>query len=203
MELVAVSARRKREHRFYLLRAALAALVLLCASLGLAEGTMVPIELQAELLAKISSYDRNFGARSPARVPILLVAHPGDPTSVPAVLEMQRALAGLASVGGRLHDERVVIFSTLPALLDVFQQNQPAIVYFGPGFRDQIESISAAFDGQSVLTVSAVPGDVARGIVLGFELVSSKPKLLVHLSQARKQNVDFRAEVLKLVQIYQ
>jgi len=39
--------------------------------------------------------------------------------------------------------------------------------------------------------------------VLGFELVSSKPRLLVHLSQARKQNVDFRAEVLKLVQIYQ
>jgi hypothetical protein len=44
---------------------------------------------------------------------------------------------------------------------------------------------------------------VPAGIVLGFDLVSGRPKLVVNLSQARRQHVDFRAEVLKLMKVYE
>jgi hypothetical protein len=37
--------------------------------------------------------------------------------------------------------------------------------------------------------------------VLGFELVSGRPKLVIDLAQAKRQNVLFRAEALKLMRI--
>jgi hypothetical protein len=39
--------------------------------------------------------------------------------------------------------------------------------------------------------------------VLDFDLISDKPKLLVHLGQARKQKVAFGAEILKLMQVHE
>jgi hypothetical protein len=39
-------------------------------------------------------------------------------------------------------------------------------------------------------------------MVLGFDLVSGHPKLLVKLEQARKQQVSFPASVLSLMKVY-
>ena len=44
---------------------------------------------------------------------------------------------------------------------------------------------------------------VPKGAVLGFDLVSGKPKLLVHLTQAKKQNAAFKAEALKLMKVFE
>jgi len=52
-----------------------------------------------------------------------------------------------------------------------------------------------------VLTAGAMTEYVSEGIVLGFDLVSGRPKILVHLEQARKQNVVLTAQLLKLAVI--
>ena len=52
-----------------------------------------------------------------------------------------------------------------------------------------------------MLSVAADPGEVPKGIVLGFDLVSGKPKIVVHLGQAKKQEVSFKAEFLKLAKV--
>jgi hypothetical protein len=57
--------------------------------------------------------------------------------------------------------------------------------------------------GLYIISVSPVPEDVARGIVLGFEVVSGKPKLLVNLPRARQQNVAFKPELLRLARVIQ
>jgi hypothetical protein len=44
---------------------------------------------------------------------------------------------------------------------------------------------------------------VPAGIVLGFDVVSGRPKLLVNLTQAKRQNVSLRAEALKLMKVYE
>ena len=41
------------------------------------------------------------------------------------------------------------------------------------------------------------------GMVLGFDLVSGRPKLLIHVAQARKQNVSFPGSVLSLMKVHQ
>jgi hypothetical protein len=53
------------------------------------------------------------------------------------------------------------------------------------------------------LTVAPDQELVRHGVVLGFELVSGKPKLFLNLPQANRQNVALSAEVMKLMTVYQ
>jgi hypothetical protein len=64
-----------------------------------------------------------------------------------------------------------------------------------------IEGIRDALSGISVLSVGAVADYALRGAVLGFDLVSGKPKIVCNLTQAKKQDVAFKAEVLKLMRV--
>jgi hypothetical protein len=60
-----------------------------------------------------------------------------------------------------------------------------------------------ALAGTDLLTVSAVAGYVRNGIVVGFDVLGGRPRMLVHLSQAKAQHVDFQATVLRLMTVYQ
>jgi hypothetical protein len=167
-----------------------------------AQGMAVPPGTQAELLAKLAGFDRNFAARAGGKAVILLVAMPGNSESMRAALEMKAALGRQERVGDLPHDEQIVTHTSAEALVELVRVRRAAIVYFGPGFEKQIPALSAAFASVNVLTVGANPAYVPGGIVLGFDLVSGRPKLLVHVLQARKQHVSFPASVLNLMKVY-
>ena len=179
------------------------AVVLALSSSGRAEEVAVPVALQAQLLAKVASYDRHFAARAGERAKVLLVVLPGNSESSRKASEMQRELGSIAQIAGLEHDETVFAYSGAASLKTACENEHAAIVYLGPGFGSEIDAIRTTLSGVDVLTASAVADHVARGIVLGFDLVSGKPKLLVNLTQARAQNVDFSSSVLKLMKVYE
>jgi hypothetical protein len=166
-----------------------------------ADDVPVPVELQATLLAKVAAYDRNLAARSGDRVRILLVGKPSDPTSMPFVRQMAQALAAVGVFGKLPHEEEIVEYKSADDLAQKCRTGRISIVYLGPGFHNDIEALRTVFESMSILTVTATPGEVPRGIVLGFDLVYGKPKLVLHLGQARKQKIDLVAEVLKMMRI--
>jgi hypothetical protein len=75
-------------------------------------------------------------------------------------------------------------------------------VYLTPGFDDDVPRIGASLRGVDVLSLGAVPDYVSQGVVLGFDLESGKPKILINLDQAKQQNVSFPADVLRLMKVY-
>ena len=162
----------------------------------------VPPGTQAELLAKLAGFDRNFAARAGSKAVILLVAMPGNSDSMRAALEMKAALGRQEKVGDLPHEEQIVTLGSAEALVETVRARRAAIVYLGPGFEKQIPALSSAFSSVNVLTVGSNPAYVPAGIVLGFDLVSGRPKLLVHVLQARKQRVSFPASVLNLMKVY-
>jgi YfiR/HmsC-like len=166
-----------------------------------AQSMSVPTEAQAELMAKLAGFDRNFAARAGSKALILLVAVADNPASTRAALELKAALSRLPKVGDLPHEEQIVTYSTATVLADLVRARKAAIVYFGPGFEKQIPALRDAFSSLNVLTVGGVPDYVASGIVLGFDLVSGRPKLLIHLVQARRQQVSFPASVLNLMKV--
>ena len=166
-----------------------------------ADDVAVPAELQATLLAKVVTYDRNLASRAGDRVRVLLVGKPSDPTSMPFVRQLNQALSAIGPFERLPHDEEIVEYRGEAELARKCRASRASIVYFGPGFRDDIPAIRDALEPIPLMTVSASPEDVQRGIVLGFDLVFGKPKLFVHLVQARKQQVDFSADMLKLARI--
>lgn len=184
-------------------------LVLAAAAVGLsfssrahAQSMSVPAAAQAALLSKLVGFDRNFAARAGGKAIILLAAMPGDPESNSAALEMKAALSRIPKVGDLPHEEHIVSFTSAAALAELIRAKKAAIVYFGPGFDKQITALRDALSPLNVLSVGAIPSYVPAGIVLGFDLVSGRQKLLIHVIQARKQSVAFPASVLNLMKVY-
>jgi hypothetical protein len=177
-------------------------MALLLTSRGSAHNMSVPTGAQAELLAKLVGFDRNYASRAGGKAVILLVAMPGNPESMSAALEMKAALSRMPKVGDLPHEEHIIVHGSAAALADLVRSKKAAVVYFGPGFEKQVPAIRDAFASVNVLSVGGVPSYVPDGIVLGFDLVSGRPKLLVHLVQARKQQVAFPASVLNLMKVY-
>lgn len=166
-----------------------------------AQSTLVPAGLQASLLAKVVSYDRNFAARAGDRAKLLLMTRADDPESTRFATEIKSALGSIETVGGLPHDDELVAYTDGASLATLCKTRRAAIVYFGPGFGKQMGEIRAALSSVDVLSLGGVPDYVSAGVVLGFNLVSGKAKLMVHLSQARSQHVNFQAEALKLMTV--
>src|SRR6266545_3984079 len=68
--------------------------------LGNADLIPVPVDRQAELLARVAAYDRNMAARAGDRVRVLLVINVSDPESVVVARRMEAALRSLPCAHG-------------------------------------------------------------------------------------------------------
>lgn len=163
----------------------------------------VPASIQAQLIAKAVAYDRNFAARAREKAKILLLAKSNEPESRLVAKEMNGAFSSIGTVGDRPHEEQILLYTNAASLAETCKSRSIAIVYLGPGFADDIDAIRRALTSIDVLSVGGVADYVPNGIVLGFDLVSGKPKLLVNLGQARRQHVDFRADVLQLMRVFE
>jgi hypothetical protein len=181
--------------------ASLVAFALFSSSRAGGEDALVPAALQAELVAKVASYDKNLASRAGDRVRVLIVVKPKDDGSNRFAKSIENALGGVGSIGGLPHDEATTPFVNAKALADTCRAKRIAIVYLAPGLGDDVPAIKTALDGVNVLSVAALATEVPKGIVLGFDLVSGKPKIVVHLGQARRQDVAFKAELLKLARV--
>jgi len=169
---------------------------------GYAQSAQVPVGVQADLLVKVAAFDRNYRSRAGDKAIVILTAMNGDAASMRAAMEMKAALARVPTIGDLPHEEQIVTYSSASQLADLVRSRKAAIVYLGPGFSAQVPAIRDALSSVSVLTIGGLPEYVPSGIVLGFDLVSGRPKLLVHVPQARKQQVAFPASVLNLMKVY-
>lgn len=169
----------------------------------IAEDAPVPMALEAELLVRVAPYDKNLPARARDRLRTLILTKAGNDDSSRATAQLRVALGAIDRIGGLPHDEIVQPYTTKEALAALVRDQRVSIVFLTPGLSNDVDAIRAALDGLDVLSASAMPSDVPRGIVLGFDLVSGKPKLVVNLTQMRRQNVAFAANVLKLMKVYE
>jgi hypothetical protein len=170
---------------------------------GRAEEAVLPIAIQVELLVKVASYDRNFQQRAGERAKIFIFTKPGNGDSARVAAQVEAGLARAPEIGGLPHDEVVTAYAGPAELANLCRSQRAAIVFFGPGFRDDIAAIREALDGVDVLSASAIPEYVQAGIVLGFNVASGRPELLVNLPQARRQKVALRSDVLRLMKVFQ
>jgi hypothetical protein len=168
-----------------------------------AQAIDVPIRLQAELLSKVAAYDREFSNRAGQRALVLVVVKPGSAESERAAEQMSAELAVLSDIGGLPHAQETVRYTSAPALGELVRGRTPAVVIFSAALDDQVESVARVLDGVSVLSVGVSAAYVPRGAVLGFDVESGKPKLVVNLGQARRQRVAFRPELLRLARVIQ
>lgn len=180
-----------------------AAIALALALPARAEEVPVPINLQAELLFMIAGHDQNLPARAGSEVRVLVLVKSGDEAAKAAAAQFQAAAAAAKpKVAGLPHAEEVLAYSTPAALAEACKARNVSVVWLAPGFSAaEATAIGQALEGGNVLTASAAPALVKKGVVLGFDLVSGRAKLLADLTQAAKQHVSFGPEVLGLMAV--
>jgi hypothetical protein len=188
---------------FALLALGVLAALLSLSQIGRADEQVLPISLEAELFAKVLTYDKNFPARAGQLARVLLVQKQGNADSSRVAAQMQSALRTRANIGGIPHEVTIVTFGGAASLAELCKANGATALFLGPGFDDDVDAIRTALDGYDLLTAGSVPEYVPRGIVLGFDIVSGSPKVLVHLTQAKRQNVSLRAELLRMARIFE
>lgn len=161
----------------------------------------VPIDLQVKLLAKVAGYDRNLQARAQGVVRVLIVKKADDADSASAAGHAQHDFGDVDTIGGLPHEEEVITYAGAPALAAYCEKRHASIVYLMPGLSKETSAIRESLSTLSILSATAEPEEVAKGVVVGFDQVSGKPKLLINLPQARRQQVEFAADVLRVATV--
>jgi hypothetical protein len=181
-------------------------LLMLAALLGVArhsaaEETPVPVSRQAELLVRVAAYDRNLAARAAGKVKVLIVTNADDADSRGEGAAMESAMRRFDTIGGLPSEITSIAFPGGPQLAAMCRSGHVSMVYLTPGLDAVVPDLVRALDGIDLLTVSAIPRFVARGVVFGFDLVSGRPTLMINLGQAKRQNVAMDPNAVRLMQV--
>ncbi|HSO40719.1 MAG TPA: YfiR family protein [Labilithrix sp.] len=162
----------------------------------------MPAATQAELITRLAAYDRNMKARAGERVNIVVVVKPGDGDSERAGAQLVSALGRCDQVGALPHAASTIGYAGATGLLAACKANRTAVAVLTPALASEVEALGTALDGADLLTIAPSADMTRRGVVLGFELVSSRPKLFINLAQAARQNVSMPSELLKLMTVF-
>jgi len=162
----------------------------------------IPAALQVDLITRLADYDKNMKARAGDRAVVLVVTKPGDGDSERAAAQLMSAFGRVERIAGLPHQVSTFAYGGAQALVDAAKAKKAAIVYLTGALGSEVEAVQKAFENVNVLTMAPSADMVRRGAVLGFELVSSRPKLFINLPQAAKQSVAMSAEVLKLMTVF-
>jgi hypothetical protein len=171
------------------MRRAIAVLALFASS---ARGEELPLSLQVQLLQKTATYITNLQPSDNGAVKVL-VLYPGA--------QVTRGASALASglnqagtVGRFKVEARAESVTNLKAEL---ASDKPQMIWLAPELDEKsVQSVIEQCEGSGIVTVSPVAAHVKLGVILGFDLIEAKPRILVNLKQARAQDVIFFSGLL-------
>jgi hypothetical protein len=166
-----------------------------------AQDANVPIALQVELLARLLWYERGLQKSDGKEVVVLVVERRGDPDSKLTAAQLTAQLERIKELGGKVVSHTRVSYESAAQLARVIEQRRPYLVYWSKGLAGVSKELAVQLQSRALLTVSSDGYDPSHGTVLGFELESSKPRIVLNLKQARLQKLDFSAQVLRVVRV--
>lgn len=179
--------------------ATMMAVALLCGTA--AADVRVPLHLQAQLVRRLASFDRNFAARAGAAAKVLVMYHASNSESRSVAGAFRKALDASGNVGGIPTQVTELPFAGAGALADQCRAERIAMVYFSVGLEPEMVAVGNALTGVDVLTIGASAAHAEKGAVVGFDLEESHPKIVVNVTRAKAQRVSFKAELLKLARL--
>ncbi len=162
-----------------------------------------PLNLQALLLSRLCTYDRNFKMRAGPVAKVLVMHRKGDPDSTFEGAGLTKAIANLHDIGGLPFKVEEAAFTDPDALAKRCRADKIAILYLTVGLDGETSRIASALANAGILTVGSSARHAENGAVIGFGVEEARPKLVINLKQAAAQNVNFKAEVLALARLIQ
>jgi hypothetical protein len=178
-------------------------LALLAALCSFAAGAdeVVPPRLQASLIARLVPFDRSLVTPAQTRVLMLVAIRRDDARSQQVAAELVATMRKEREIAGLPLDLVQVNVADVHQLMREIRARRPDIVYLSTALGDEAPALAAGLGAEHLLTIAAESEAVRGGICVGFDLVSGKPRVLIHLQQAKKQHVNFQASLLHLAKV--
>jgi hypothetical protein len=164
---------------------------------GHAADPAVPIERQVALMIATAGSDRSMYVRTNGKVNVLVVSKGQDGATRRVVSAVMSALAARRGIAGMPHQDSSTTFTGAAELAELVRVQRISLVFLTSSVEDDVPAIARALVGVSVLTVAATADLVAKGAVIGFDLISGRPQMFVNLEQARRQRVEFEEVLLQ------
>lgn len=145
----------------------------------------VPLNLQAKLILKILSMDRNFSRfGNPIKI---------GSSSKELLLELE-TLKGKLKVKGK---DFVAVKISSPDDIANFK-----VAYIGQNWTGNYNTIfTKAIENQCLIFCQTEDGVLSGGGAVSFKVVIGKPKIVINLKNAKKQGTDFPEELLKISEL--
>jgi hypothetical protein len=180
----------------------LALLALLAAGPAAGEEVQLPTKLQAALLVKVLSYDRNLPARAGRDVVVGVLVQRGNAASIDAARELMDAIAQLpvpSSSEPRLIGVEVRLGEgELGRALD---EQGIEVLYVTPLRAHAIEEVAAVTRARAVRSFTGSPGYVKRGLAVGFGVRNDRPEIVISRSSARAEGAELSAQLLDYARV--
>ncbi|HVJ93650.1 MAG TPA: YfiR family protein [Labilithrix sp.] len=161
----------------------------------------VPARIQASLVAKLLSFDRNLPTRAAGRVKILVLVDPSEGQSQRVANEFVGELKGHRDIAGMPVEVLVAPYSDPASTAARIRQERISAIYLSVGLSRSAPMLADALKDVGVMTVANESKAVSRGVAIGFELEGGRPKILISLTHAKAQSVALPASVLSLATI--
>src|SRR5579859_21180 len=149
---------------------------LLLAARVFADEPALPAKIQALLISKFAAYDRTLPGLRDGKIVVGILTHDDDAESAKMGAQVEEELESTRTIAELPHLEVAVAWTTPTALVQVCRANNVSILYVAPGFESDIAAITSALGNAPILTVGANAAYVPKGVVLGFDMVSGRPK---------------------------
>ena len=175
--------------------------VLTVTSVADAEEASVPASVQVALVGKLVGYDKHFAARAAGTARVVIVTMKGDGDSAREAGQLKASLSELDRLGGLPHEDSIVEYADPSALASRCRDQHVAVIWLTTGLAGEMDAIARALEGVSVLSVGAAGGYASRGAVIDFFTEGGKPKITLNLARARKQQVAFVPEVVRIMRV--
>jgi len=170
-------------------------------STAVADEPSVPLQLQVDLTVKLVAYAQRPMAQASAVIHIGILTKSGSAESLRFAKELKAAFEKIDTIAGRPHDQEIVEWEGSAKLADETARRKLYLLYLTPGLDSDVPEMARSLEKASLITVAAGDSYVPNGAILGFELVSGHPRIVFNITQAQKQDVLFRAAVMKLMRI--
>ncbi len=162
----------------------------------------MPAALQAELVVKILSFDRNLAADAGDEVVVGVLVQRRYRASLEAAEEFAQAMAALPPQAlGDLRLRCQFLDAEPAAAGRLLAETGVHVLYIPPLRALSVEHVTAEAAARHVRSFTGVPEYVADGVAVGLGVRGDRPEILINLTAALAAGADFNSQLLKLAKI--
>ena len=186
-----------------MMKVALVVILLCCLSRVLAQEIAVPVDVQATLLLKTLTFDRNLKARVGQELVIGVLYQRMFKTSNNIKDDWLRAIseAKVPTMIGLPYRSVAIDAHNDDQLLAELVAQGVDVLYLTPLRAVDLKGITGICRDRQILTLTGVPEYVDSGIAVGIGIKGERPQIIINLNAARTAGADFSSQLLKLAKV--